>query len=272
MVILDNGGCKFMYLLYFLVSLIASIIGGICGIGGGVIIKPVLDATGTMSVTNISFLSGCTVLSMSIISVLKSHKNNKTIDVRTSTLLAIGGIIGGILGKSLFDILKTIFNNENYLGAVQAALLIIITVGTLIYSIYSYKIKTKNLTNIMVCLFIGLFLGMVSSFLGIGGGPINLTVLFFFFSMDIKKAAANSLYIIMFSQLASLFQTIINKKVPSVSPVVLALMVAAGVVGGIIGGNVNKKISEHVVDKLFIGLMIVIIGINIFNVIKFVIA
>lgn len=259
-----------MHLLYFLVSLLASTIGGICGIGGGVIIKPVLDATGTMSVTNISFLSGCTVLSMSIISVLRNHKNKGIIDIRTSTPLAIGGIIGGLLGKLIFDSLKIILNNENNLGAIQAILLIIITVGTLMYSIFENKIKTKHVGSMIVCSLIGLFLGMISSFLGIGGGPINLTVLFFFFSMDTKKAAANSLYIIMFSQISSLCQTFINGTVPSVSIIVLALMVAAGVAGGIIGGNINKKISSSVVDKLFIGLMIVIIGINIFNMIRFI--
>ena len=42
-------------------------------------------------------------------------------------------------------------------------------------------------------------LGILSSFLGIGGGPINLVVLFFFFSMDTKTAAQNSLYTILFS-------------------------------------------------------------------------
>ena len=31
---------------------------------------------------------------------------------------------------------------------------------------------------------IGLLLGIMSSFLGIGGGPINLAVLFFFFGME----------------------------------------------------------------------------------------
>lgn len=258
-----------MYLLYFLVSLIASTIGGICGVGGGVIIKPVLDATGTMSVTNISFLSGCTVLSMSIISVLRSSKNKGVLDIRVSTTLAIGGIIGGVFGKTLFDLLKEILENENHLGAVQAVLLTIITVGTLIYSIYSKKIKTNKVNSIMICLFIGIFLGMVSTFLGIGGGPINLTVLFFFFSMDTKKAAANSLYVIMFSQLASLAQTVIKGNVPPVSISVVLLMVTAGVLGGIIGGRINKKISSNVVDKLFIGFMIVIIGISTYNVLKF---
>ena len=37
-----------MYVLFFLISFGASIIGAICGIGGGVIIKPVLDASGTL--------------------------------------------------------------------------------------------------------------------------------------------------------------------------------------------------------------------------------
>ena len=37
-----------MYLLFFIISFGASIIGAICGIGGGVIIKPVLDASGTL--------------------------------------------------------------------------------------------------------------------------------------------------------------------------------------------------------------------------------
>ncbi len=39
----------------FAVSLLASIVGSICGIGGGVIIKPVLDAMNVMSVSCIQF-------------------------------------------------------------------------------------------------------------------------------------------------------------------------------------------------------------------------
>lgn len=44
-----------MPVIFLLVSFFSSLVGAICGIGGGVIIKPVLDATGTMSVTAISF-------------------------------------------------------------------------------------------------------------------------------------------------------------------------------------------------------------------------
>lgn len=58
-----------MSMVAFLVSFLASTAGAICGIGGGVIIKPVLDLFQMASVSTISFLSGCTVLSMSLYSV-----------------------------------------------------------------------------------------------------------------------------------------------------------------------------------------------------------
>ena len=43
-------------ILFFLICFFASVIGAICGIGGGVIIKPVLDAFQMMDVSTISFL------------------------------------------------------------------------------------------------------------------------------------------------------------------------------------------------------------------------
>lgn len=61
-----------IYLIFLVVCFGASIVGAICGIGGGVIIKPVLDSFGVLDVTAISFLSGCTVLSMTTYSVLKT--------------------------------------------------------------------------------------------------------------------------------------------------------------------------------------------------------
>ena len=61
-----------MVLVFFVVSILSCTVGSICGIGGGVIIKPVLDATGIMGVSSISFLSGCTVLAMSVVSVYKN--------------------------------------------------------------------------------------------------------------------------------------------------------------------------------------------------------
>lgn len=259
-----------MYLLFVLVSFGASIVGAICGIGGGVIIKPTLDAFGVLSVATVSFLSGCTVLSMSCYSVIKSKMaKDSSVDTKTGTPLAIGAAIGGIAGKMMFQYLSDMFADKDMVGAVQAGCLMVITLGTLIYTINKAKIKTHKLTSVVPCLIIGLVLGILSSFLGIGGGPINLVVLFYFFSMDTKTAAANSLYIILFSQITSLANTLITGTVPEFDVILLVLMVIAGIGGGMAGRSINKKIDSDMVDKLFIGLMVVLIFINVYNIYRF---
>ena len=91
-----------MEILVLCIAFGASIVGAICGIGGGVIIKPLLDAFGIASVAEISFLSGCTVLSMSCYSVVKALAAKESlVKFQTGTPLAIGAAIGGILGKNL---------------------------------------------------------------------------------------------------------------------------------------------------------------------------
>lgn len=255
-----------MPVIFLLVSFFSSLVGSICGIGGGVIIKPVLDATGTMSVTAISFLSGCTVLSMSVISVTKAMKSSTLkINTKITTWLALGSVLGGMTGKVMFQAVKEILQNENKTGAVQSIVMIFITLGTLIYTAKKNGIKTYKFENKILCFIIGVVLGIFSSFLGIGGGPINLVILIFFFSMNTKEAAINSIYIILFSQIASLAHSIFARKIPDVSILYLGLMILGGVCGGMAGSIVNKKISEEKVDKLFIGLMLVIIFINIYN-------
>ena len=109
-----------MNYLFFLISLFSSTIGAISGIGGGVIIKPVLDATGTLSVSTISWLSGCTVLSMSAVSLLRGRKSGVSLEVRSSTALAIGAALGGIaMGSTsktttVFDYTEQGFDNAHY--------------------------------------------------------------------------------------------------------------------------------------------------------------
>ena len=46
-------------------------------------------------------------------------------------------------------------------------------------------------------------------------------------------------------------------------------MVVCGICGGIAGRSINKHIDSERVDKLFIGLMVVIICINIYNIAKY---
>lgn len=259
-----------IYCIVLAICFFASVVGAICGIGGGVIIKPVLDAFGIMDVSTISFLSGCTVLSMTTYSVIRSKVSGSSrIQQKTGFPLAIGAAAGGVTGKYLFQIIRSLSSDADRVGAVQAACLLAVTLGTLVYTLKKAHIRTIAVEKSFACILIGLVLGILSSFLGIGGGPINLVVLFYFFSMDTKTAAENSLYIIFFSQIASLVSSIVTRSVPAFSPAMLLLMVAGGIAGGIAGRALNKKIEGDTVDKLFIWLMVLMILINIYNIYKF---
>ena len=257
-----------MDILFFVVAFLSSIVGAICGIGGGVVIKPVLDMLQMGAPATINFLSGCTVLSMSLYSVSKALRaGDSKVEMSTGTPLAIGAALGGVVGKEMFSAVKNFFDGSPMVGGVQAVALGIITLGTLLYTVNKAKIRTHRTSNKAVCVIIGLLLGIMSSFLGIGGGPINLVVLGFCFSMDTKTAAANSLYIILFSQTASLIATLISG-MPEFRIFALALMVAGGIGGGIVGRKLNKKMDNRAVDKLFIGLMVLIVGICVYNAVR----
>lgn len=258
------------YLFYSLICLLSTTLGAISGIGGGVIIKPVFDATVDLSVSQISFLSGCSVLAMSIVSLLSSRGGETTIDSKRTTPLAIGSAVGGVLGKLVFDIIKNSAGNDGIVGSAQSVIMILLTLGVFLYVLNKNNISTLNVCSVLVSLAIGLVLGILSSFLGIGGGPINLAVLYFFFSMNTKTAALNSLYMIFFAQTASLIFTLVSASVPQTDYISLVVMIFSGIIGGYLGRKINKKMSSKAVDILFCCMLIIITCISIFNLIKYI--
>ncbi len=254
-------------LFYFVVCLLATLAGGISGVGGGVIIKPVLDAVSGLPVAEISFLSGCTVLAMTAVSVFNSRGGSVKIEPRRGTLLAVGGAAGGIAGKELFEIVRAMGGTTVMIA--QQTMMIILTLAVLFYTLRKARIKTLQVSNSVACLLIGFLLGVLSAFLGIGGGPINLMILSFFFSMDSKTAALNSLYIILFSQAASFLSTVLGKSVPEFEWPVMGVMVLGGVLGGIFGRRISKRLDNSGIDRIFFVLLIIITLISVYNLVRY---
>lgn len=258
------------YFFYSLICLIATTLGAISGIGGGVIIKPLFDALAPLSVSQISFLSGCSVLAMSIVSLITSRGGEAKIDKARTTPLALGSAVGGVVGKLLFDVIKNAAGNDGVVGTIQSIIMIILTLGVLLYVLNKQRIKTNNVHSVIVCLSIGLILGVLSSFLGIGGGPINLAVLYFFFSMNTKTAALNSLYMIFFAQSASLLFTACSASIPETDLITLSAMIISGILGGFVGRKINKRMSSKSVDVLFCCMLVAIVGTSIYNLLRYI--
>ena len=72
----------------FLLALFATIVGSLSGMGGGVIIKPLMDALGDYDVQTIGVVSSITVFTMAIVSVLKQMKAGIKIPFKTAIPIA----------------------------------------------------------------------------------------------------------------------------------------------------------------------------------------
>src|SRR5699024_11950241 len=96
-----------IFIIYFIIGLFASILGSMAGIGGGVIIKPILDTIGLDDVSTISVLSASTVFAMAAMSLITMLFSKKLqVRFKIASLLAIASIIGGIIGKGIFNRLQ----------------------------------------------------------------------------------------------------------------------------------------------------------------------
>ena len=63
-----------MRFLYIIIAFVATLVGSLTGLGGGVIIKPVMDMVSDFPVETIGIISSITVFSMSLVSVYKHWK------------------------------------------------------------------------------------------------------------------------------------------------------------------------------------------------------
>lgn len=252
---------------YMLVALLATILGSMAGLGGGVIIKPILDLIGEYDSSTISVLSSCTVFAMAVVSILKQIKYKVNFNGNKTIFLAIGSIIGGLLGEKLISVFISLYNNM-IVTIVQNIILAIILILIVIYMKYKENFKSYKIDNIFYCVVIGGLLGLISSFLSIGGGPINVCFLVVFFSMTTKEAAVNSIVIILFSQASKLVTIIMTKGIAVFSLPVVPLMIIGGIIGGIIGARLNRISREITIDRVFISIILVLVVISGYNAIS----
>ncbi len=214
--------------------------------------------TGRLSVSEASLLSGCTVLGMSLVTLLRRGGAQGAIDWRRTGALALGAAGGGLLGKHLFFLVQEGMGQRGA-GILQAALLLLLTVFTLLYSLWQARFQRGNVKSLLVCLAAGLGLGALSSFLGIGGGPVNLMILGLLFGMNAKTAALNSLYIIFLSQSASVAQMALKGSFAGADFLLLSLAIAAGVAGGFCGSAAVKQWTKAGEQLLEITMVIIIL-------------
>ena len=122
-----------MEILYFIVAVFSTIIGSSVGLGGGVIIKPVLETLSDYSLPTVNLLSSSTIFVMSIVTVFYQLKKKDKINLKNTIVVALGSIVGGVIGQNIMDIIAKKGINMEIVSNIQNIILIIILIIVFIY-------------------------------------------------------------------------------------------------------------------------------------------
>ncbi|MEN6387030.1 MAG: sulfite exporter TauE/SafE family protein [Phycisphaerales bacterium] len=204
---------------------------GVFGIGGGFLLTPVLmiflGIPGPIAVG-----TGLAMISCNSGYAIYKRRCSKTIDYKLAVVLSIFGILGVMLGVFLLDKLKflppLIIRGKQHIAAQYILYLVYLFLLTgisiiLLIDFCSKKnnsiphkgwlskiplpprIKFNSLIEselpLIPILFLGLLIGILTGFLGIGGGVILLPILIYAIGQDAQMAVGTSLLIVCFSSL-----------------------------------------------------------------------
>lgn len=266
---MKSGGVM-MIVLYWLIGFLATTVGALAGLGGGVIIKPVLDAFGTYDIATIGILSSATVFSMSVVSLGRSMRKGVKLDGKRTMMIAFGSIIGGTAGKLLLKRFIELCGYTVSPKMIQSLILAGLMIMVFVLINRKDKIKTFHITDLRASMLVGFVLGVVSSFLGIGGGPLNVAILTLLFSMDTKDAAIHSIFIIFFAQISGLINVYMSTGFQIYNLEMLGFMIVGGITGGYLGSMLSNRMQAEHIQKLFNVTMVGIIALNFYNAAQFI--
>lgn len=237
------------YFIYSIVIFLSTLLGAFVGLGGGVIIKPMLDVLHMHTLSEIAFFSSCAVFAMSVTSTAKYLKKGVTFEKRILFPLSAGAVLGGFLGNSAFSAALQSAQSADTVKGVQSAALCVLLLCVLVF--VNLHIKTAKLQNPVGILCAGLLLGTAAAFLCIGGGPINVAALTLLFSFSVRDAAVYSVAVIFFSQLSNLSVQLLRGGVQGYDLKMLWVVIPCAVVGGLLGALLNRRCSEKAARMTF---------------------
>lgn len=256
------------YTIYFGIALAATTLGALTGMGGGVIIKPVLDVLGDYDASTINLLSSVTVFVMALVSVEKQLRQGTVINIRMAASLAVGSLLGGNIGQIILAGVIAAFQAGRMVVAVQNICLALLIMIVFLYLGKGKKRLTLGLQGILPVLLTGVTLGIISAFLGIGGGPVNVALIVFVCSCEMKTAAVYSIITILFAQVSKLATILLSGTFLSHDLSMIPVMIPGAVLGGWAGSCLSKRLSGKAVEKAFGGVQLLVLIICLFNIFR----
>jgi uncharacterized membrane protein YfcA len=211
-----------MELLLF--GLIAGFIGGFFGVGGGMILVPLLLFSNfdMKSAVSISIMQ---MIFTSVFGTFLNFQKNKNF-LKDSIILGIGGFTGGLLSGLIISNVSNNFLQYLFLFIVAFSIfrLSVVNIG------HSYKPNKQNNTLLFI---FGFFIGLIAMSIGVGGSIMLLPILASFMYYNLKDASSMGLFFVVFSSIAGFISLSINNNMLYYEGSIVAIASLLGVFLGI---------------------------------------
>ena len=243
-----------MELLGYFFALLVGISLGLIGGGGSILAMPVLVYIFHFSAQSATSYSLFIVGISALIGSAKHYKLNN-LNIHTAVVFGLPSVISLLLVRkfllphipeSIFFIGKFDVTKNILLMTVFAILMVAASVSMIKPIEKNIAIKIKD-TNKLA--FAGFMLGIVTGFLGAGGGFLIIPVLVFFAGLSMKQAIGTSLFVIALNALTGFAGDLINNV--QVNFYFLLLFSLISISGIFIGTFFSKKIDGNKLKPAF---------------------
>lgn len=190
-------------LLLLFVGIVAGFLAGLFGVGGGIVLVPILlvyfreTDVSSLVATHLTFgTSLLTVLFASLFSAYQYSRNEHVV-WRAVVFMGVASVAGAFLGAGIASGLQ-----GKALQKIFACVVAVTAVRLLTESQGSKGRATINVSPAALSV-LGLFVGMISSLAGVGGGVLSIPMMYYLLHFPLKKALGTSSATIVVTALAS---------------------------------------------------------------------
>lgn len=236
-------------ILFVILGIGVGLLGTLIGAGGGFILLPVLTLLypnrPAEQVSAVSlFVVMCNALSGTI-----GYSRMKRIDYRSGLIFAAAALPGALAGAVV-----TQFASRPVFNSILGVFLLLISGFLLVRNrlkpvdgTYDGPSAQKQTTRQRVAgIPISLVVGVISSFLGIGGGIIHVPALIYVLGFPVHVAIATSHFVLAITATAGTGAKLFDGQFGEALPIAMAIGVGA-VIGAQIGAYLSKRIHSMVV-------------------------
>lgn len=241
------------YLKLILIGVTGGTISGVLGLGGGVVMVPLLVYLVSLDVKVATAISMVQIFFASSSGTLFNFLE-KNIKVRIAVYFGLFSMVFSFLGSFVTKYIPDMTIKILYLVAVIASLAIFIVRGFLKKNVE--EIEDDDKKRILKVIPLGAVAGFMGGLLGVGGGFLYVPVLIFFLGLPVKLAVGTSLMIILFNSIPG----VIGKTLSVDFNWITALIISVGAIGGArLGTYIKRKIRAVYIKAAFIIVLAAII-------------